>query len=73
MDDTTKKIKQKCKVCKKKLGIVMVFDCKCGGVFCAEHRYAYEHACTWDHKGEQKKKIEQNNPLVVADKVPDKI
>jgi len=45
-----------CATCNKKTGIVP-FDCKCGSVFCAKHRYPEEHACTFDFKTEERNKL----------------
>jgi len=47
------KNKNKCNVCRKKLGILPI-ECKCGHIFCGEHRYADAHKCTYDwHKSNQ--------------------
>ncbi len=46
----------RCATCNKKTGIVP-FDCKCGSVFCAKHRYPEEHACTFDFKTEERNKL----------------
>jgi len=37
------------KGCEKKVGL-MGFDCRCGYVFCAKHRYAETHDCDYDHQ-----------------------
>mmetsp|Transcript_10678 Transcript_10678/g.32130 ORF Transcript_10678/g.32130 Transcript_10678/m.32130 type:complete len:314 (+) Transcript_10678:66-1007(+) len=39
----------RCYACKKKIGLTG-FQCQCGYFFCAAHRYAEDHACTFDHK-----------------------
>lgn len=44
--------------------------CRCGGTFCAQHRYAETHSCTYDYKEEGRKQIEQDNPVVTAPKLP---
>jgi len=67
-EKNNKKIKLRCKICNKKLGI-MNFDCKCGHNFCGKHRYVYEHNCTYDYKNEHKKKLEEENPLIKHDKM----
>lgn len=36
-------------MCGKRLGLTG-FECKCGGGFCAAHRYAEDHGCTYDYK-----------------------
>lgn len=37
----------RCYECEKKIGLTG-FQCKCGYLFCAKHRYAEEHACSFD-------------------------
>ena len=43
---------------------------RCGGMFCAVHRYAESHACTFDYKAEGRQIIARNNPVVTAHKLP---
>ena len=44
-----KKKKNRCFVCKKKVGLTG-FTCRCGGLFCSIHRYTDKHECTFDYK-----------------------
>jgi len=60
--------KNRCTVCKKKLGLTG-FDCRCGGQFCSIHRYSDKHNCTFDYKALGEKEISGNNPVVRAQKV----
>lgn len=62
------KIKNKCTICKKKLGLVP-FTCRCGDNFCAIHRYETEHNCTFDHKTFGRQQLEKDNKKIVADKI----
>mmetsp|Transcript_71581 Transcript_71581/g.207262 ORF Transcript_71581/g.207262 Transcript_71581/m.207262 type:complete len:343 (-) Transcript_71581:182-1210(-) len=39
----------RCYTCRKKIGLTG-FVCQCGYHFCATHRYAEEHGCTFDHR-----------------------
>lgn len=39
----------RCYACNKKIGLTG-FQCQCGYFFCSLHRYAEDHACTFDHK-----------------------
>jgi len=41
--DTTR-----CYKCEKKIGLTG-FQCQCGYLFCAKHRHAEDHACSFDH------------------------
>ncbi len=45
------------------------FTCKCGGLFCGQHRYAEAHACPFDYKGAHAAKLAVNNPVVQASKI----
>ena len=53
----------KCYTCKRKVG-VMAYKCKCGFTFCKFHRLPEEHDCTYDFAAEQKKRLEEQNPVV---------
>lgn len=64
----TKKKKNRCMSCKKKLGLTG-FSCRCGGLYCAIHRYSDKHECNFDYKAMGEKEISENNPLIVAQKV----
>ncbi|KAK3738049.1 hypothetical protein QZH41_012926 [Actinostola sp. cb2023] len=64
------KKKTRCFFCGKKTGLATTFQCRCGNTFCATHRYAEVHGCTYDYKSEGRKLIEQNNPVVAAPKLP---
>lgn len=44
-------------------------QCACSRTFCATHRHAEEHACTFDFKTSQRDQLAKQNPVVVADKV----
>nr|XP_040249796.1 zinc finger A20 and AN1 domain-containing stress-associated protein 12-like [Aegilops tauschii subsp. strangulata] len=62
----------RCMACKKKVGL-LGFACRCGGTFCSLHRYVDGHACNFDYKKVDREKIAQQNPLVVAPKIHNKI
>lgn len=64
------KKKTRCFSCGKKTGLATTYQCRCGNSFCATHRYAEAHSCTYDYKSEGRKIIEQNNPVVAAPKLP---
>lgn len=69
-ENNTKLDKQRCAECNKKLGVIMIMKCHCEMVFCAQHRYAEAHNCTYDYKMEGKKILQRDNPLVVGQKLP---
>ncbi|XP_037413491.1 zinc finger A20 and AN1 domain-containing stress-associated protein 2-like [Triticum dicoccoides] len=62
------KAKGRCASCGRKVGL-MGFECRCGGVFCGEHRYSDRHDCCYDYRGAGRDAISQANPVVRADKV----
>ena len=43
---------------------------RCGGLFCAIHRYAETHSCSFDYKAEGRQMIARNNPVVTTPKLP---
>ena len=61
----------RCYVCTKK--ILPIFRCYCDGIFCKKHRYPEEHRCTFDHRSLEIERLKQMLPLIVKDKVPNKI
>lgn len=58
----------RCQQCRKKVGLTG-FKCKCGMLFCGQHRYAEAHNCSFDYKSAEREKLAANNPLVQASKV----
>lgn len=61
--------KNSCLSCKKRLGLTLGFQCRCGGVFCGKHRYAEEHSCQADYKKDERDLLAKRNPLCKADKL----
>lgn len=90
-DKESKKKKNRCAVCRKKVGLTgkcqsnvisnvaswrcfdddefSGFECRCGGLFCAVHRYSDKHDCKFDYKEMGAQEIRRNNPVVVGEKV----
>jgi len=66
----THKRRDRCLQCGKKTGLATTYTCRCGGMFCAIHRYAETHSCTFDYKAEGREMIARNNPVVTAPKLP---
>jgi curli biogenesis system outer membrane secretion channel CsgG len=62
------KVSTRCNKCRKKVGLTG-FKCKCGLLFCGQHRYAEAHDCGFDYKTTQREKLAAANPLVQAAKV----
>ena len=42
------KIKNRCLMCNKRVGLVGGFTCKCGGLFCGVHRSENTHDCSFN-------------------------
>lgn len=58
----------RCDSCNKKVGLTG-FKCKCGSMFCGEHRYPEKHECSFNFKSTGRDAIAKANPVVKADKV----
>ncbi|NXK25080.1 ZFAN4 protein, partial [Arenaria interpres] len=65
-----KKITKHCFLCGKKTGLATSYECRCGNNFCATHRYAETHACTYDYKSAGRRYLQETNPVVSAPKLP---
>ena len=51
------------------LNFCVGFECKCGGMFCAIHRYTDQHPCEYDFKSEERAKLKKENPIVEDAKI----
>ncbi|GFP80024.1 zinc finger a20 and an1 domain-containing stress-associated protein 8 [Phtheirospermum japonicum] len=58
----------RCTTCKKRVGLTG-FKCRCGDVFCSEHRYSDRHDCSYDYKAAGREAIARENPVVRAAKL----
>lgn len=67
--DAPRPKKNRCYQCRKKVGLTAGFDCRCGNMFCALHRYSDKHNCPYDYKAEAAMKIRKENPIIVAEKI----
>ncbi|KAI5727994.1 hypothetical protein M8J77_009781 [Diaphorina citri] len=67
-DDGKSKKKNRCGMCRKKVGLTG-FECRCGGLFCAIHRYSDKHDCSFDYRELGAQEIRRNNPVVVGEKI----
>lgn len=71
-DKDGKKKKNRCATCRKKVGLTgskTGFECRCGGLFCAIHRYSDKHECSFDYRELGAAEIRRNNPVVVGEKI----
>lgn len=66
--ETKKKNRCHFESCKRKVGLTG-FDCRCGGIFCWEHRYTDKHNCEFDYKELGQDQIRKNNPIVIGEKI----
>ncbi|XP_045139614.1 AN1-type zinc finger protein 4 isoform X4 [Echinops telfairi] len=67
---TKKKPGKHCFLCGKKTGLATSYECRCGNNFCASHRYAETHSCTYDYKSAGRRYLQEANPVVNAPKLP---
>lgn len=71
-DQTTlseaKRVVSRCSGCRRKVGLTG-FRCRCGDLFCAEHRYSDRHDCSYDYKAAGREAIAKENPVVRAAKI----
>ncbi|KAJ4971478.1 hypothetical protein NE237_004577 [Protea cynaroides] len=61
----------RCSACRKRVGLTG-FNCRCGNLFCAMHRYSDKHNCPVDYRTAARDAIAKANPVVKAEKL-DKI
>jgi len=59
----------RCFECRKKVGLVGGFECKCGYVFCSGHRMPDDHCCSFDFKTEGMQRLADENQEVKASRV----
>ncbi|XP_040290992.1 AN1-type zinc finger protein 4 [Bufo bufo] len=65
-----KKASKHCFLCGKKTGLATSYECRCGNNFCATHRYAETHSCTYDYKTAGRRYLQESNPVITAPKLP---
>lgn len=58
----------RCSTCRKRVGLTG-FNCKCGSLFCAVHRYSDKHDCPFDYQTAARDAIAKANPVVKAEKL----
>lgn len=61
----------RCNSCRKRVGLTG-FSCRCGNLYCADHRYSDKHECSFDYRTAAKDALTKANPIVKAEKL-DKI
>lgn len=55
--------------CRRKLTLIdlTIGRCSCDGVYCLDHRFPSDHACTFDHKAKDKAILIKQNPVLIID------
>mmetsp|Transcript_70381 Transcript_70381/g.187563 ORF Transcript_70381/g.187563 Transcript_70381/m.187563 type:complete len:325 (+) Transcript_70381:525-1499(+) len=71
LQDSNRKCRR-CAQCGVKVGLTAI-TCRCGGLYCAHHRYAETHQCSFDYKAMQRSSLEGQCPVVVASKLAHRI
>ncbi|KAL8133510.1 zinc finger A20 and AN1 domain-containing stress-associated protein 8-like [Apium graveolens] len=61
----------RCSTCRKRVGLTG-FSCRCGNLYCADHRYSDKHECSYDYRTAARDAISKANPVIKAEKL-DKI
>ena len=69
--DRVKEAPNRCSSCRKRVGLTG-FNCRCGNLFCAVHRYSDKHACPFDYRTAARDAIAKSNPVIKPEKL-DKI
>ncbi|KAF5738370.1 zinc finger A20 and AN1 domain-containing stress-associated protein 5 [Tripterygium wilfordii] len=63
-----KRVVNRCSGCRRRVGLTG-FRCRCGELFCWEHRYSDRHDCSYDYKAAGRETIARENPVVKAAKI----
>ncbi|KHJ47446.1 AN1-like Zinc finger [Trichuris suis] len=58
----------RCGKCRKRVGLTGM-ECRCGGIFCALHRYSDTHECNYDYRAAGAEEIRKNNPVIQSEKI----
>jgi predicted nucleic acid binding AN1-type Zn finger protein len=48
----------RCHSCNKKVGLTGI-ECRCGSVYCGQHRYPEQHNCTFDFKAHDRANLQK--------------
>ena len=71
-EEKVKEGPNRCNTCRKRVGLTG-FNCRCGNLFCAVHRYSDKHKCPYDYRAAGQDAIAKANPVVKAEKLDTKI
>ncbi|KAK7243596.1 hypothetical protein RIF29_38401 [Crotalaria pallida] len=63
-----KRVLNRCSGCRRRVGLTG-FRCRCGELFCSEHRYSDRHDCSYDYKAAGREAIAKENPVIRASKI----
>lgn len=61
----------RCQQCGVRCRLAQQFRCKCGSMFCPQHRFVDQHGCRFDHKSFDRQRLQVSNPKVCASQVAD--
>eukprot|EP00753_Platysulcus_tardus_P005774 PLAT13691.1.p1 GENE.PLAT13691.1~~PLAT13691.1.p1 ORF type:complete len:143 (-),score=40.84 PLAT13691.1:167-595(-) len=62
------KNRKRCFTCRRKVGLTG-FECRCGYVYCGEHRYADRHDCPFDYKTAGRADLASDSVVAAAPKL----
>lgn len=58
----------RCFECTKRLGLCAI-KCRCNNIFCAKHRYAEKHICSYNYKNNQTDDLKKELINIIPEKV----
>ena len=64
---------ERCKFAECKRKAYSAMTCKCGNVYCSLHKPDTAHSCSYDYRTEHQRTLSNQNPRVVASRLPDMI
>lgn len=60
-----------CSKCGKRLRVTNNYSCRCGSIYCIQHRFHDQHDCTFDYKAMAIAKLAAQNPKVAGRRIGD--
>ena len=63
--------RSQCRACCTRSSVGLV-ECRCGYVFCIQHRLPHTHTCRIDPRWVQSEKIRRENPKITTDRIHDR-
>ena len=58
-----------CSKCARRLRVTNNYSCRCGGIYCIQHRFHDQHDCTFDYKAMAIAKLAAQNPKIAGKRI----